>query len=100
MKIKLTRSQLEKLAACDDGIEALETLLGEGDEWETDWTRKRQIELLQTTVGKYIGWAHANGLIPMWSMSGANLSGADLSRANLSWAIMPKNYLTEEAATP
>lgn len=81
--MKLTLSQLLKKGACEEGIQALKKVLGDKDVWEGEWTKERQIQLMLTPVGKYIGWACQQGLLPLWEMSGADLRGANLSGANL-----------------
>ncbi len=83
MKITITRTQLEELGAYCDGVKALEEIFGRDGPWTTEWTRFRQIELLRTPLGRYLGWARNRGLIPFWDMTGACLSGAQLINAIL-----------------
>jgi uncharacterized protein YjbI with pentapeptide repeats len=82
MQLKLTTEQLEENEACSYGIDAFRWYFG-SESAECDWTLEKQIELLKSPLGKYVGWAWNAGLIPLWSMGGADLSGADLRSANL-----------------
>lgn len=93
MKLKITIKDLEAKDACQSGIDEFVKQFGKVT--NLDWTRESQIELLKKPMRKYIGWAYWVGLIPLWSMSGANLTGADLTGANLSEADLSKaNDLT------
>jgi uncharacterized protein YjbI with pentapeptide repeats len=84
MKITITVDQLIKLNACQEGIEDFKREFG--DSIALDWTPETQIQLIKGSLRKWFGWAVFNKLLPLWSMSGADLSGADLSGANLSGA--------------
>ncbi len=90
MELKITTQTLKDLRACQEGIDDFVRITG--GELICEWTLEKQIELLKTDLRKWFGWAVENKLIPMWSMSGAdlyraNLYGADLSGANLYRAI-------------
>ena len=84
MKLTLTIEQLKARDACQEGVDAFRSTFGESA--TVDYTREAQIELMRGPMGRWIGWAHAVGLVPWWNLSRANLSGTDLSRANLSGA--------------
>ena len=86
MKTTLTLNQLTKLSACQEGIDTLKKILGDKEEWSENWTLEKQLELFKTPLKRYIMWATTQKLIPLWSMSRANLYGADLSGADLSGA--------------
>ena len=81
MKLKITVKQLEEMQACDEGVKAFGDLFGKSANIE--WTLEKQIEILKSRLGRYVGWAFCKHLIPMWSMSSANLSSADLRSADL-----------------
>ena len=92
----LTVDMLHAKGACASGIEDFRAIFG--DKFEGDWTPDLQLWVLHdwpyatpegvrlVSLRKYIGWAYAQKLIPLWSMSGADLSTADLSTADLSGA--------------
>jgi uncharacterized protein YjbI with pentapeptide repeats len=89
----LTRDAIIQTKPCSDGMAAWDEYLAGGDAHATGgWSRDVQIlALLHTPLRRYLGWAWRGGLLPMWSMSSANLSeanlqGADLSQANLQGA--------------
>src|SRR3990167_1489266 len=94
----LTVDMLHAKGACASGIEDFRAIFG--DKFDGDWTPDLQLWVLHdwpyatpegvrlVSLRKYIGWAYAQKLIPLWSMSGANLSGANLHGANLSGADM------------
>ena len=86
--MRITIEQLQALDACKEGIAAFRNYFGEIAEQE--WTREKQLEIINSPLRVYFGWAVNNGLIPIWSMSDANLSGADLSRAYLSRANLSR----------
>jgi len=83
VQLTITKKQLADLDACSEGVKALANVMGQGDSWTVEWTREKQIELMLTPVGKFIGWAYDEGLIPLWSMNGASLVGASLDGARL-----------------
>ena len=94
--ITITKQQLNILGACTKGICELENVFGgNAESWSVEWTRNKQIELISTPLGIYLGWAFTKGLIPQWSMNGADLRhanlryitlrAADLSCADLSY---------------
>jgi uncharacterized protein YjbI with pentapeptide repeats len=89
MKITITAAQLEKMGACSKGVKLFKETYG--DKAVIKWTLDAQLELIKSPMGRYLGWAFWNKLLPLWSMysvnlSSANLSSADLSYANLSYA--------------
>ena len=77
--MKITVEDLERLGACKEGIEIFRDIFG--DEYVAEWTLEEQINLIRSPLRKYFGWAVNMSLVPMWSMSEANLSGANLSEA-------------------
>ena len=82
--IRITVDDLKSLNACPAGID--EFVADFGNVYEAEWTLEEQLRILKTPMRRWIGWAYRVGLIPLWSMSGANLSEADLSEADLSGA--------------
>jgi uncharacterized protein YjbI with pentapeptide repeats len=81
MKLKITTKDLEAKNACQSGIdEFMKIYKGKAS---IDWTVEKQIEIFKTPLGKYVGWAYQNDIIPLWSMRDADLYGADLYGANL-----------------
>ena len=91
--MKITVQDLENKRACQLGIRLFQKIYG--DEHEFDWTLGKQIEIIKSPLGKYFGWAVYNGLLPMWSMAGANLAGADLANANLTRADLANVFRPE-----
>ena len=53
------------------------------------WTRDEQIAVLRDGF-RWLGWAFDRGVLPMWSMTGADLTGADLTDAYLTRARWPR----------
>ena len=84
MTITITRQQLEDLSACDEALRAFAEVYGTIA--TEDWTRDKQIEILLSPLGRFVGWAWEKGLLPMWSMNGASLYGANLNYASLNGA--------------
>ena len=87
MQITITRQQLVSLGACDDALKIFAEQFG-FESVTVDWTQIRQIELLLSPIGKYLGWAYERKLLPWWSMVGAPLDGASLNRASLDGASL------------
>jgi uncharacterized protein YjbI with pentapeptide repeats len=81
VQLKLTVQQLEDAAACDEGVALFREIFGE--EGVADWTPEKQIEVLKGPLGKHLGWAFEQGLVPLWCLRGADLEKVDLSGANL-----------------
>ena len=84
MKLNITTKMLKNMNACQSGVDDFERITG--GKLVCEWTPEMQLELLKTDLRKWFGWAVSNKLLPVWSMSGANLSWANLSRADLSRA--------------
>ena len=80
--MKITLRQLQDSNACQSGINEFQSKHGEV--WEFDCSLDWQIEFIKSPSRKWFGWLVESGLVPMWSMNGANLRGADLWGANLS----------------
>ena len=91
--MKVTVEMLRSVRACKPAIEVFQSTFG--DVAEMDWTQEKQIEIMRGPMGKYIGWAYQNNLIPLWSMRKADLSEANLGGANLSWANLSEANLSE-----
>jgi hypothetical protein len=87
VQITITRQQLVSLGACDDALKIFAEQFG-FESVTVDWTQIRQIELLLSPIGKYLGWAYERKLLPWWSMVGAPLDGASLNRASLDGASL------------
>ena len=84
MKLTITAAQLEKIGACSEGVKLFKKTYG--DKAIIKWTLDAQIELIKSPMGRYLGWAFWNKLLPLWSMSYADLSSADLRYADLRYA--------------
>jgi hypothetical protein len=78
----ITEQTLIHAGACHGGVKDFRKFFPSG--FDTNfWTLELQIKILKKTrLKKYIAWAWHKSLIPMWSLSGANIEGADLGRAN------------------
>ena len=72
---------LQNLNACSEGVVAFQTAYPMGI---VTWSLDDQLALLHTDCRRYLGWAVHRGLLPYWSLSGADLRGADLRGADLS----------------
>ena len=83
--MEITREDLIRLDACEEGVKDFDDLFPNGIEVST-WTEWCQTILLGTKMRRWLAWAWAMKLIPQWPLSGADLSGANLSGANLSGA--------------
>lgn len=86
--MKLSLATLEQKGACSVAIRAFKALGLPNDETPNiEWTAAAQGWVLASPVWRrWVGWGYSNGIIPLWSMSEADLSEADLSEANLSEA--------------
>ena len=82
MKITITTEQLRVIGACEDGITAFRGFFS-NESATREWTAATQIEMLKSPLGRYLGWAVRNKLIPAWSMQSAYLQSADLQSADL-----------------
>lgn len=77
----ITIQQLEERNACKEARIAFRDAVGEKTA-DIEWNPAAQGWLLADPIWRrWFGWAYRNGLLPLWS-----LSGADLSEANLRWA--------------
>ena len=95
---KITINQLREMDACQEGIENFLTAYPKGI-WESDWSFDDQIAFIKSPLRKWFGWAVLNKLIPLWSMTRADLSGADLSWADLTRADLSGADLSEADLT-
>ena len=86
--IKITIEMLKKKEACLEGIKEFEKIFGL--ETKLEWTKEKQIELFKTPLCKYIMWAVNKGIIPLWSMAGANMAGANMAGADMTDADMAR----------
>ena len=83
--MRITKKLLEEKDACVEGLACFNATFPDGIDLK-DWTVEKQIEVLKSDLRKYIGWAFVRGIIPLWSMQGANLEGANLGGAYLGGA--------------
>ena len=90
--MRITKKLLEEKDACVEGLACFNATFPNGIDLK-DWTVEKQIEVLKSDLRKYIGWAFVRGIIPLWSMQGANLEGANLGGANLEGAYLGGAYL-------
>jgi len=88
--MKLTVEDLKALGACPEGIADFADVFPNGID-VPEWDRWCQTVVLGTKMRRWFGWAWHNQLIPLWSLSGADLSGADLSGADLYRANLSDN---------
>ena len=84
MQITITKAMLEEHDACSNGVEAFVEMFGESG--TVDWTRDKQVEMLQSPLKGYLVWAYRESLIPWWSMQFADLQFANLQSADLQFA--------------
>ena len=79
----ITREILEQHAACVDQVNRFVEAFPDG--CPTPRSSEHQIKMLleYEVIRENWGWAVYCGIIPSWSMSGANLSGVNLAGANL-----------------
>ena len=85
--MKITLATLQHRDACSPGLHMFEIFFPDG--WEGEWDEWAQAAVISHPIlGQYMGWLWAMGIVPAWSMSGANLSSANLSSADLSGATL------------
>ena len=63
--MKITIEQLEKHNACEEGIGDFLKMFTSGIA-DVEWTYEKQIEIIQSPLRKYIGWAVYEKLIPLY----------------------------------
>jgi hypothetical protein len=81
--MKITIETLRQFRACRDGISDFAREFPDGLDTGGEWTAAHQIGALMTPMRKWLGWAWQVGMLPQWTLSGADLSGADLYGASL-----------------
>ena len=91
-EMKITADDLLRKEACEDGVALFRKLYPDG--FGGEWNREAQIKILRSPLRKHLAWAWNVGLVPMWSISNANLSNANLSYANLSNANLSNANLS------
>ncbi len=92
--MRVTQKLLTDKGACQEGVEAFIKAFPKGFD-SANWTLEKQLEVLHDeSLRRYFGWAYFNGIVPLWSMYGANLYGANLSSANLNSANLSSAHLT------
>jgi len=80
----ITVDDLEHASACQEYIGKFIEAASGNETADIEFNKAAQGLLLGDPVWRQVfGWAVRVGLIPMWSMYGANLSHADLSHADL-----------------
>ena len=84
MNVTVSVARLKELDACKEAVAAFREHFGESA--SADWTPEKQLDVLRSPLGKYLGWAWGKNLLPMWRMGGAYLGGADLGGADLGGA--------------
>ena len=90
--MRITKKLLEERDACAEGLACFNATFPDGIDLK-DWTAEKQIEVLKSDLREYIGWAFVRGIIPLWSMQGANLLRANLEGAYLEGANLLRAYL-------
>lgn len=73
---------LGQYSACSYGVAQFSEMYPTGLD-TTGWTLVQQLAVIKTPLRRWWGWATQNGILPAWSMRGADLRGADLSRADM-----------------
>ena len=89
----ITKETLIAKGACQGGIDAFVTLFQNGLDLST-WTREKEIEILLSPLGCFVGWGIKVGIIPCWSLSGSDLSRSDLSGSDLSGSDLSRSDLS------
>jgi hypothetical protein len=89
----ITLAKLKERDACLDAICEFEQAVGKQTA-NIEWNEAAQGWVLASPWRTWLGWAWRNHILPMWSMSGADLSRADLSRADLSRADLSRADLS------
>ena len=84
--MKLTIEQIANHSPCGDGAKWFREFYPNGLDL-VSWTRDEQLRAIKSGGHRYLGWAVAKGLVPMWAMVGANLV-----EANLDGARIPAKY--------
>ena len=92
--MKLTIEQIANHSPCGDGAKWFREFYPNGLDL-VSWTRDEQLRAITSGGHRYLGWAVAKGLVPMWAMVGANLDGASLYGANLVGANLDGANLVE-----
>ena len=92
--MKITEELLRQKGAYEEGIAAFVAVYPEGLEL-SDWTQEEQLRVLRDTdLRRYLGGWWGGGILPVWTLRGADLSGADLNRADLSGANLSRADLS------
>ena len=78
----ITAEDLRGKNACQEGIDDFLRVYPDGVA-NIKWTLQAQLFLIRSEFRKWFGWTVRKGLLPMYSMQGANLAGANLERADL-----------------
>jgi len=101
MKIKIRRKTLVEHRACSEGLEWFDemkermgapknkVLVIEWDALSMVWS------LTDEDSRSWVRWAINEGILPSWSLRGADLRGADLSGADLSGADLSRAILSD-----
>ncbi|HNJ04461.1 MAG TPA: pentapeptide repeat-containing protein [Leptospiraceae bacterium] len=92
--MKLTIEQIANHSPCGDGAKWFREFYPNGLDL-VSWTRDEQLRAITSGGHRYLGWAVAKGLVPMWAMVGAYLVGASLVGANLVGANLDGANLVE-----
>jgi len=85
--MKLTIEQIANHSPCGDGAKWFREFYPNGLDL-VSWTRDEQLRAITSGGHRYLGWAVAKGLVPMWAMVGANLVEANLDGASLVGAYL------------
>lgn len=102
--MKITIEQLRNLGACRTGKDNFRRMFPSG-EFNGQWTKKKQMELLRAgKLHRWLYWLTQNSLLPLWSLSMADLSdcrlrGAVFERMDLANAIFCGADLREAVFT-
>ena len=80
--VKLTRAELVKSGACENGLAEFDEHYPEGV-FEAEWTVEVMQQAVTGPLKQHVPWAVSRRLLPVVNFSRANLGDANLVRANL-----------------
>ena len=93
------RAILVAAGACTSGLAAFDAAADADVAPFLDWTAAAQLAAIKGPLRPYIGWVWFEGVLPAWSMRGANLTDANLRGAGLARAYLVGACLTGACLT-
>ena len=92
MKVKILRKTLVEHRACSEVLEWFDELvlsMGQEVDLEFEWDALSMVWSLKYEDSRtWVRWAISEGILPSWSLRGADLSGANLYGADLYGACL------------